>query len=761
LKKQHSDIMGDIHDLYSNTLAGAYYLRDQLQRHANDPRGGVIGYHGPTTPAQQADAEKQANKVTTGYSGSPLLPNNLADVNAQLAAARSAAGQTPAPEVTSGEGRTDRNQAAAGSTNVHATEQQTIATNRLNETLEIETAQLRDRNLRGQTPENIAQDETRINADVLKRQREYPDYQAGQNPRTDQDLADYRAQLEKVANDRRQRQQDEIDQKAQAQQQKLVDALSSLRESIDKQDKTNPVAARAAVDEQRKRGQAAIDNARAAGVTTVGTTSIDDFQKQYDAAYADKADNAGSEADQAAVDKVLASRKAAYDKLQSDLKAGLITIVQAFQQANDIAAKFNPKIREAAQAAQADLSRQNQGSPQVQAAESHIAQQTAPSRDDTAQLAVVNTGITQAENLAKSRTSVEQQQKALVQAGVQTSDQAEAAIRAAFAATADESKQLIASIQAQLDTLKQLGEIAPATYDELTNKLKLMQTQTTYVSDAQKELVKTIENDLTGDAMKAFDQIGTGVSKLITTHENFKAVIYDVAKAFDDFAADFLKQIAEMIIKQQLLAALQSTGILGAGGGTGGATGWLGSLLGGGASASTGSFLSSLGSSDLSSATNAALGSMGSTFGPATAGAVASAAGGAAGGSSIFSGIMPAIMSLFAHGGQMIGAPAMMTRAIDPTVFINAPRYHDGGMVGLSADEVPAILQQGEQVLSKSQVRANMTTGSQAQGQSIRNVLAIGDKELASAMAGSDGEKVVLNHLKRNVPTLRNWIGSS
>jgi hypothetical protein len=37
--------------------------------------------------------------------------------------------------------------------------------------------------------------------------------------------------------------------------------------------------------------------------------------------------------------------------------------------------------------------------------------------------------------------------------------------------------------------------------------------------------------------------------------------------------------------------------------------------------------------------------------------------------------------------------------------FADAPRMHAGGMAGLRADEVPAILQRGERVLSRAEAR--------------------------------------------------------
>jgi hypothetical protein len=372
-------------------------------------------------------------------------------------------------------------------------------------------------------------------------------------------------------------------------------------------------------------------------------------------------------------------------------------------------------------------------------------------------MGLVTQGMGQLEQLQKSRTDVVQQQKQLVAAGVNSPAQANQANQAAYDATAGQSRDLINTLQQQLDLMKQLQQITPAMYDEMTNKLKLYGTETTYVSEQTKELVKTIQNDLTGDATKAFDQIAQAVGKLITTHENFKAVIFDVAKAFDDFAADFIKQVAEMILKQELLSALQSTGIIGKssdGSGAGGLIGGLASAISGIGGTTGGGSGGSWDSATQGDGGGFGDATQGDSGGGVTSGEVSSGVG-------LFAKAIPLILSMFHEGGEVTSARADLSRYVNPRVFMNARRFHDGATLGLAPDEVPAILQQGEQVLSKSQVRAAATAGTPAQGQSIRNVLAIGDKELASAMAGSDGEQVVLSHLKRNVPTLRNWLGVS
>ncbi|MBV0891521.1 phage tail tape measure protein [Paracoccus sp. Z118] len=83
-------------------------------------------------------------------------------------------------------------------------------------------------------------------------------------------------------------------------------------------------------------------------------------------------------------------------------------------------------------------------------------------------------------------------------------------------------------------------------------------------------------------------------------------------------------------------------------------------------------------------------------------GPLASSLGGAFGGGSggnLLAGIF--------HQGGTVGGLAPM-RAVPATAFARAPRMHDGGWAGLRADEVPAILQRGERVLSRREVAAGV-----------------------------------------------------
>jgi hypothetical protein len=76
---------------------------------------------------------------------------------------------------------------------------------------------------------------------------------------------------------------------------------------------------------------------------------------------------------------------------------------------------------------------------------------------------------------------------------------------------------------------------------------------------------------------------------------------------------------------------------------------------------------------------------------------LSTALGGLAGGNGMFANIL--------HTGGLVGAPAPL-RMVPAMAFASAPRFHNGGWAGLRPDEVPAILQRGERVLSREETRA-------------------------------------------------------
>ncbi|MCR8724124.1 phage tail tape measure C-terminal domain-containing protein [Frigidibacter sp. ROC022] len=79
-------------------------------------------------------------------------------------------------------------------------------------------------------------------------------------------------------------------------------------------------------------------------------------------------------------------------------------------------------------------------------------------------------------------------------------------------------------------------------------------------------------------------------------------------------------------------------------------------------------------------------------------GSIANALGGILGGAGgIFADVL--------HGGGVVGS-AGAARMVPAMAFAAAPRMHSGGTLGLRHDEVPAILQRGERVLSRREAQA-------------------------------------------------------
>lgn len=181
-----------------------------------------------------------------------------------------------------------------------------------------------------------------------------------------------------------------------------------------------------------------------------------------------------------------------------------------------------------------------------------------------------------------------------------------------------------------------------------------------------------------------YDNLGKVLAGQQSVGEGFKSM----GKAFMQFAADFLREIALMIVKQAIFNAMKG---------------------------SSNSIISAIG-----------------------------VAGG--GGAAV------------KHSGGLVGRDNR-TRNVPQAWFANAPRYHAGGIVGLSANEVPAILQKNEEVLSTTNPRNILNgggmPGADAQPKSSRFVLVDDRSRVAEAMASAEGEEVTMVHLRRNLPTIR------
>ena len=109
------------------------------------------------------------------------------------------------------------------------------------------------------------------------------------------------------------------------------------------------------------------------------------------------------------------------------------------------------------------------------------------------------------------------------------------------------------------------------------------------------------------------------------------------------------------------------------------------------------------------------------------------------------------------HAGGMAGTGPK--RSVNPFLFAGAPRFHSGGFPGLSANEVPAILQKGELVLTGKQVAAAGAGGAGGAGGGtlrieIENKGSPKQSTQATASTDIDGRviSIVLDDIDRGGP---------
>ena len=102
------------------------------------------------------------------------------------------------------------------------------------------------------------------------------------------------------------------------------------------------------------------------------------------------------------------------------------------------------------------------------------------------------------------------------------------------------------------------------------------------------------------------------------------------------------------------------------------------------------------------------------------------------------------------HQGGVVGSGGSFSRTVPASAFFSAPRYHNGGF---AADEVPAILQKGERVMTKAQQRESASQP--AQPQSIRIVNAFDSSVVGDYLGSAAGERVIMNAVQRNASSFR------
>lgn len=454
-----------------------------------------------------------------------------------------------------------------------------------------------------------------------------------------------------------------------------------------------------------------------------------------------------------AVTKAQDAQTTALKNIQDQFNEGAIDGSTAIQKAADAQARLTPEIVSAADAAADFAKAMNSVNPNAQLQGTIAKYQgisagagntNAKSAVGKFDLGVVNADEQKLNATIGDRNALVQTYNELVEAGVMTQADAEAKTKALYEETSPVIQQQIADIQKMLDTLRgQSGANLPV-LDELAAKLQLAGSQALYVDKNVQELGKEVNNAIENQTVQAFDSASTAIGNAIAGTEKWGDAFSDLGRSAANFFAGLLKDVAEAILKMEILQAL---GISGTGGG---------SSAGGGFGGAVASMLLGGGGGGAAAATSAGDPFNLAAEAAATGGSSAEGAGGLAS-------IMSWAAALF-HGGT--SSSGQMTRTNQhPSLWDNAPRYHTGTPgVGLSDNEQRAILLKNEEVLTADNPRhiKNMGKGSKgaaSQDKGLKQVLAIHPDDITGLMATSQGRDVTLTHIRVNAPTIKQMLG--
>lgn len=258
------------------------------------------------------------------------------------------------------------------------------------------------------------------------------------------------------------------------------------------------------------------------------------------------------------------------------------------------------------------------------------------------------------------------------------------------------------------------GVLIGSAWDLARAKVREFRAETQNIDPLVSKLQNLIPETVGSSVVKGVETIATAIANLANGTGKLSDVWRSMGTAALGVLADITKAIGEAILKEYVMAQVSQA--IKAGGGVGN----LLSLIG--------------------------IGGGGAAAGSAAAGTAADSAASYVG-------------ALAFHGGGIVRAGGGTARMAPAAWFANAPRLHEGAL--LARNERAAILLDGEEVLKRTDARNALNGGRTHKGgtQSIRNVLVLGDDELAAAMSGPAGEKVVVTHIKRNASSIKQLIG--
>lgn len=297
----------------------------------------------------------------------------------------------------------------------------------------------------------------------------------------------------------------------------------------------------------------------------------------------------------------------------------------------------------------------------------------------------------------------------------------------AYDLTGASIKKAADEMEAYLKTAEGLAQ-PPLEIAKQTARIKELRSEIKYIDPFMKGLRDTISTSLGTGLTTAFNTVGEAIGGVIAKTKTWKDVLTAVRQAGINLFTQLLKDIANYIIKAEAaklassLFGVTTAGDAATGAAGSGVFGFLGKILGIGSSGAAGA-------------------------GGAAVAAETTSAGSAA-----------ATAGFLFHRGGVVGRSTVPAMSVPAYWFAHAPRYHRGSVIGMGPNEQAAILQHGEEVLTRDDPR-NILNRARGVGGSrdvnIRSILVADPSYVPTAMAGAQGEKIVVQHLVKNAATVR------
>ncbi len=277
------------------------------------------------------------------------------------------------------------------------------------------------------------------------------------------------------------------------------------------------------------------------------------------------------------------------------------------------------------------------------------------------------------------------------------------------------------AIAAQAEAWKLAG--IPQEYINQMTYLTQLQTATDWSSGLERGFL-ALKKDVQDTASLMEDGLGSAINSVSSSFTTF---LQGGAQDFKTFTNSLLQDLLNLGIQMMTQQAIKS----------------LFSMIGGAFSFGMGGGVSSVFSSGISSIAGGSMGSLGG------------------------------ISSFIFHDGGVVGSASAATRTVPMSTFDNAPRLHSGGYMSsssaMSYDERPAILQTGENVISRvdsgnlgakldqiaSLLSAQQNTQSQSGG-STSVVLVDDQRKVKDYLLSPEGGKTFVTMLNNNRQSVQN-----